>query len=657
MLLAWLVGVALVVEAMAQAGGLFVTVPRIDSRAFPQVTAYVTVADQNGLPVEGLTAADFSLREDGTPVPPADITVEPATISGLYLVLGIDLSTPDENMALVKTAAKAFVDTLRPDDKLALVAFYDEVTLVSDFTNNTETLKAAIDSLSYKGNYTAVNEVIFESAEMISKFPVGRKAIILLPDIKNNIDTLPVDNAINKVREVRVPLFIVSFRNKAQPGDFKGISTAIGGASSIVFPSAHQVQGRLLEIGEQLRQGYRVTFRSNLPADNAEHMLKVDAAYQDLAGQAEGPFIAVPNEVIVTLPGLTDGQTVSGVINLTAQVTAPAPVESVEYVLENQSLQTVTTPPFSFDWDSTAVVTGPHTLLAEAVDNAGNRGRAEVDLNVVSPLVVTITAADTEIELGDEVSVQARIEAIAEVSRVDLLLDGELLNRNNTLPTALSFSSADYMTGTHVVTVRAEDSRGYTAEDSVSLQFLPPPPSPPSKLWWWLRLLAALLLMAILLAILILLLLWLLRRKPKPQTYALEIANRGNAPGQFKLRAEDRTGALQFVFAWRGRPLQTEQVAPVAAGPAVTVAATPVSRPATRQAKPASRNAAKASLPHPAQPLEQASNTLGCISAAMMPFFNPAQRFVLFYAPFCGRTNPELGQSSWVDPGQYDGQN
>lgn len=608
------------IEVVAQVSGLLVNVPFIDSQAFPQVTAYVTVIDENGLPVAGLTAGDFVVYEDGVQVPAEDITVESAAIPGLTLVLAIDLSTPEPNLSQVKSAVKTFIDTFQPPDKLALLAFYDEVTLLVDFTNNTQTLKAAVDRLEYKGNYTALYETMAESAAMLERFPTGRRAVILLPDIKNNIGALPIDQAISKVEAAKVPLYLVSFQEKAQPGDFDNISVPLVGAAAVVFPTAEPVQGRLLQIGEQLRQGYKISYRSNLPADNASHTLSVNVTDLGRTGQATAQFVAVSNEVIVTLPGLTEGQTVSGIVNLTAQVTAPAPVVAVDYLVDGQPLQRVTTPPYSFEWDTTALTTGLHTLIASATDDAGRQGQISVNLNVAPPLVVTVSTSQAEVNIGDLVPVQAQVMAMTEISRIDLLLDGQLLSSNNLLPAEFSLDSRDQLAGVHVVTVRVQDSQGYTAEDSVTLQFVPPPPAPPSPLWWWLRVALALIVTALVLALLLLLLLIMLRTRPRPQTFSLEFQNQSNTPNRYKLRAEEPANALRFEFSFNGKPLPLEQAPGPQPDRTAPVGPTTVMAAPSAYTGPTQTPGPRAKFTVPPNPLEKTKGALGCLTTALTPF-------------------------------------
>lgn len=537
----------LITGAAAQTGELQVMLTQVDSQAFPQVTAYVTVSDENGLPVTGLTAADFAAVEDSLPLPAANLTIESAVVPGLQLVLGLDLSTPPESLAAVKTAAKSFVATLQPQDRLALVAYYDEFRLIYDFTNNSAALQAAIDSLTGQGNWTTLYQTIDETAALLDALPPGRKAVILLNDKRNNIGNFPVEQALNRLKVARTPLYVLglAYTDKIVRTDLKPIDLPASGKIVAMLNSPDEALPQLEAIADQLRQGYRLTFPSQLQGDNAEHTLVVKAAAQGSSGQAQGRFMAFSSgQVVVTLPGLTAGQTVGGVVNLTAQVKAPAPVASVEYLLDGQSLQQEAGPPYFYEWDSTGVPTGVHTLVAKAIDTAGNQGQAELQLNVVPPLVVTVLTARNQIRPGDTVPVQAIIEAVNEVTSVELWLDGRLLIADNTPPYRFSIPSAAYTPGEHVMMVQAKDKLGRVAQGNLTLQFL----AAPWRLIDWLRpvLIAAAILLALLLLWLLAWLLW--RRRRQPYKFALVIANLGNISSRYKLRAEEPAGQLDFSF-------------------------------------------------------------------------------------------------------------
>ncbi len=600
--LAWVAG------AIAQGEGAAVTITGIESQAFPQVTVSVAVADENG-PLTGLTAADFQIFEDGREVPATNIAVVEATLQDLRLVLALDTSMPGNDLAKVQAAAKTWLSSMGPRDRVAVISFADDVSLGHDFTNNTAELQTVIDNLTAGGNRTALHQALVEATTMIGQPSAGRQAVVVVTDSRDNTGILSVDEIIGQAQEARVPLYIVGFGDKVRTDSLKD-KVKLTGGQYFTLPNADQVQTTLQEIEQQLRQGYQITFPSGLKADNVEHKLTIAISHQGNQGQAEDRFVAVPGQVVVILPNLAEGQTVGGLVNLTPEITAPAPLTSVQYLLDGQSLAEITTPPYRFEWDSTTVEAGSHTLTVDVVDSAGNKGQAELSLNVVVPVKVAISTPRTEIEVGDEIIIQSKIEAIEELVQVELLLDDNLVASDDTPPYSFSLDSSEYPAGAHAITMRAEDRLGRQGTAELRMQFLAPPaPEPPL----WLRVVewfrssrqgqylvtglkwGAAVLVIIAIAVIGLVLIARAQKRGPQEIYHLSVINLGNVPSRYQLRAEDPVGGLKFQFILHGAKLPQQAVPQTTRGvrqPTAPIISLP---PAVAVAPPTSSSAPPAS--------------------------------------------------------------
>jgi VWFA-related protein len=529
----------------AQSDEALVALIGVESQAFPQVTASVAVSDASG-PLEGLAAADFRVFEEGTEVSADAITVESDTSQELRLALVLDVSMRAELLTQVKQAAKDFVDSLESPDKVALIAFYEQVQVIQDFTNNKEVLKTAIDGLTAQGNYSALNQAAFEAVTRASTLATGRKAVILLTNSDDNIGGRSANEVIDQARAAHVAVYAISF-DKATPDGLKPLAAGTGGRAFFLSDLA-TVPNNFETIGKLLRQGgYRVTFRSRLKADNKEHALVIGVRKK---GLDEGRFVAVPGQVTVSLPGLVDGQQVEGVVTLAAQATAPAPIASVTYRLDDRLLGEVTAPPYSFEWDSTTMQPGTYRLVARAVDQVGNAGEAALNIKLAQSLVVTASASQLRVTAGTPLTVTATVEAFGGVERVDFLLDGQLMGSDSTPPYTYAFNSKSSPVGEHLVTVRAY-SKGRMAQARLNVQFLAPPVTP----FPWSRVLviAGVILAALVVVILAALVLSaLVRAQKRPKVFQLEVVNLGNTHSRYRLRAEEPMGALRFDFALNG---------------------------------------------------------------------------------------------------------
>jgi VWFA-related protein len=567
--------------ANAQSQGPVVTITRVENRAFPQVTAYVAVSGENGS-LAGLTAANFALTEDEAPIPAEAITVQSEAGQELRLVLAVDVSMPAETLAQAKAGATALLNTLSPRDRVAVILFQDQAKVEQDFTNNLEQLRAVIAGLAPAGSYTALNQATFDAVTLAGQTTEGRRAVIVLTDSKDNTGLRTDGEVAERAQRDKTSLWFIGLGDKIEEAALKTMSQQAGG-QALALADPAEIEPTLLAMGTQLRQGYRVTFQSKLQADNAEHKLSVKVTHQGATGQAEAQFVALPGQIKVTLPAISEGQIVNGVITLTPQATASAPLVAAEYWLDETSLGKATAPPYSFEWDSAAALPGEHRLRVQVTDQAGNTGKAEVTVKVEQPLTVKLSATQSEVEVGAEIPLAAQIESTATIARVEFLLDGTVVSSAEAPPYTFALDSSTYTAGEHTLTLRVVDSAGRQAEDSVTLNFLAPPAVSEASKWMIngvVFIIAGLLVLVIILAALL-----TIRGIIKRQREALQkqcglvIANEGNIRSRYELQIEDTAlDTLLFQLRLGGvqlqppSPREATQPVPVAVGSSRPVA-------------------------------------------------------------------------------------
>ena len=144
------------------------------------VTVPVSVLDRHGRFIPGLSKEDFQVFENGVEQPIAffEPTEKPFTVA---LVLDTSASTRF-HLWQIKEAAINFAKQLRPQDRVLVVTFSDEVLLLTEATNDQNVINAVIEVNANPGSstrlYDAVNLVIAERLDKIQ----GRKAIVLFTD-------------------------------------------------------------------------------------------------------------------------------------------------------------------------------------------------------------------------------------------------------------------------------------------------------------------------------------------------------------------------------------------------------------------------------------------------------------------------------------------
>jgi VWFA-related protein len=545
--------------AAAQPESLSVSLATLDSRNFPEVVAWLAVADANG-PVEDLSAANFEVFEDNGQAAVNPLTVEARPIEKLRLVFAIDTSTTDAGLAEAKAAVINTLAGLGAADKAAILSFSDGVNLEYGFTNNTSALQAAVSRLSPNGQKTALNQAVVDAADMFAEFPDGRKAIVIITNSFDNLGSPTAEQTFARLQQTGTSLYVIGLGSKTQGSNPLKTQAALSGGSFVNLNYLDESQTVLQDVVKLMRKGYRISFESGLKADRLAHDLVVNVSTADTTGSIVGSFVATPGKIIITPRGLAANQTVKGTVKLAAEIVSPSQLATVSYLLDDQLLAQVSTPPFSFNWDTTATAPGNHMLIIIATDMANNEAQVGLNLVTAPPLQVTLTAMSDQIEIGDQTAVQVKIEAEAQVTRLDVLVNDQLLYSQTTPPFQFRLDNSDYPPGAYQISARVEDTLGRVAEDSMTVNFVAAPPAPPSEFERFLqsqRFRSGVLGVAATLAILSVFLLTVLMLIVLKRIYwnlsqrrtRLEIINLGNVKSRYSLGGRDRQGKLQFQFA------------------------------------------------------------------------------------------------------------
>jgi Ca-activated chloride channel family protein len=198
------------------------------------VTAYVTVMDQGGYPVTGLTIDDFSITETaGYAGPPASSSYveNNATLS---VALAMDYSRSvilDPDMVSdMKEGAVSFVNHLGAEDEAEFITFTSKVNIIQSFTSDHNLLLAAIDTpFDTNAAGTALydaGKIAIDTTESRSK---DRKAVVIMTDGEDNSSSIGVDDLINYSLSKNVPLFPVGLGDLTDDVDLKKLADSTGG--------------------------------------------------------------------------------------------------------------------------------------------------------------------------------------------------------------------------------------------------------------------------------------------------------------------------------------------------------------------------------------------------------------------------------------------
>ena len=144
------------------------------------VTVPVSVLDRQGRFVPNLRREDFSVLENG--IEQSIAYFEPAE-KPFTVALLLDTSPSTQfHISEIKEAAIAFAKQLRPEDRVLIISFSDEVLLLTEATNDINTITQVVLENVKEGDSTRLYDAVHLAIkERLDRIP-GRKAMVLFTD-------------------------------------------------------------------------------------------------------------------------------------------------------------------------------------------------------------------------------------------------------------------------------------------------------------------------------------------------------------------------------------------------------------------------------------------------------------------------------------------
>jgi VWFA-related protein len=152
------------------------------------VNLTVSATTRSGAAVANLARENFQVFENGQS---QQIEFFAPSTSPFNLVLLLDLSgSMRDKIDLVKSAALKFIDAVGKQDKIAIIAFTDQVTVISQLTSNRDLLRSRIKAIEKFDGATKFYEAMwFALADTLRGTRGQRNAIVVVSDgVDSSID-------------------------------------------------------------------------------------------------------------------------------------------------------------------------------------------------------------------------------------------------------------------------------------------------------------------------------------------------------------------------------------------------------------------------------------------------------------------------------------
>ena len=259
---------------------LAMRVSQVDNAAFPQVTLYAQLADENGAEVSSIDASQLSVVEvDGDGNEHGATLDEVAPVAegdamNINLVLDQSGSMSDASKMLnAKQAAGAFIDQIAASGAncAEITSFDDYVYNRQPFTADESLLRSAVESLSPDGE-TALYDALYWALQR-TNLKSGSRVVIAFTDGEENASAYSAADVEELSRLTGIPVYLVGVGGGVDAAALGSLAAACNGG---YYDAGADDLARALEdiyrsIYEDQRSLYRIVYTSGYDSDTSAY--------------------------------------------------------------------------------------------------------------------------------------------------------------------------------------------------------------------------------------------------------------------------------------------------------------------------------------------------------------------------------------------------
>lgn len=221
---------------------------------------YASVTDASGRPVKDLAREAFSVFEDDAP---QAITTFIAGEFPAAVALAIDRSASmaGKPLTMARTAGRAFLASLRPEDRAMLIGISSRVEVLAPLTTDKAAIAKSLDALD-PWSATALHDALIQSLDLLEN-ETGRRAIVVLSDGEDRYSDATAAAVVDRARRSDVLIYPIAIGKKRAP--LFAELAAISGGRSFHLTDARDLQATLKTIADDIRSQYLIGYAPSAP--------------------------------------------------------------------------------------------------------------------------------------------------------------------------------------------------------------------------------------------------------------------------------------------------------------------------------------------------------------------------------------------------------
>jgi VWFA-related protein len=249
------------------------------------VTASVTVLNQQGKTVNGLTALDFQLLDNGIP----QTVTEDVTTHPISLVVVVQASANMEALLPnIRKIGSLFTNVLGENGELAVLAFDHRIQTMTGFTSDPDKISDAFKKIKSGSGSNHLNDAALNGVNLLRTRPLTRRRIMLLiAETRDYGSAVTVRDVLTDsefanivIYSVEVSHLLTSLTSKTEPP-----------RPSLIPPDARQLPGGVI---------------GTLTTDAQQNMGDYTPIFKEIFVALKAIIISNPQEVYTKFTGGTE---------------------------------------------------------------------------------------------------------------------------------------------------------------------------------------------------------------------------------------------------------------------------------------------------------------------------------------------------------------
>jgi VWFA-related protein len=237
------------------------------------VEVFLTVA-KGKESVTDLKASDFTLSEDGMPVVVDHLDNQDVPLQIVLLVDTSESVRPTLNT--IQDAAIAFVESLKPQDRIMLILFSSEIHSLQQTTDDRSPIIREIRNARAEGMTR-----LYDSMLVAMKFlegRTGRKAIVCFTDGQDTSGDSSGTLTMSAAEHFGHPIYMIGSGAGLELSSLQILLRGfaeINGGRALFIKTVAKLREAFIQVAAELRSAYVLNYYTGVPPDGRWHNLRV----------------------------------------------------------------------------------------------------------------------------------------------------------------------------------------------------------------------------------------------------------------------------------------------------------------------------------------------------------------------------------------------